>query len=160
MDQEQLFLQHIQDNFGIIRKVVGLYIDHPDDRADLQQEILLQAWKSFPSFNGLSKFSTWLYRISLNTVLTFRRRDKSDRLQALDATAVQMTDPLNEDPTDQSDRLYRAIRALPEAERAIIILHLDGYDNEEIAGIAGLTKNHVAVKLHRIKTELINRLKN
>jgi DNA-directed RNA polymerase specialized sigma24 family protein len=73
--QEHSFTQQVQANFGIIRKVIQLYVDDPDDRSDLQQEILYQAWRSFPSFNGLSKFSTWLYKVSLNTVLTFRRRD-------------------------------------------------------------------------------------
>ncbi len=64
------------------------------------------------------------------------------------------------DLAEQMERLYQAIRQLPEAERAIIVLHLDGYSNDEVADIAGLSKNNVAVKLHRIKNELSNRLKS
>lgn len=154
----QSFTQQVQEHFGIIRKVVQLYVDDPADRKDLQQEILYQAWRSFPSFNGLSKFSTWLYKVSLNTVLTFRRRDNRLPVESLAPAHEQFHAP-DDAATGNAERLYDAIRQLPEAERALIILHLDGYGNEEIADIAGLTKNHVAVKLHRIKTDLINRLK-
>lgn len=156
--QEQSFTQQVQANFGIIRKVIQLYVDDPDDRSDLQQEILYQAWRSFPSFNGLSKFSTWLYKVSLNTVLTFRRRDTRVPTIALGPAQDNLSAP-DEQGSGNAERLYEAIRRLPEAERAVIILHLDGYNNEEIADISGLTKNNVAVKLHRIKNELMNRLK-
>mgnify|MGYP001289238301 CR=1 FL=1 len=155
---EKVFLQQVEANIGIIRKVIHLYVDHPDDRRDLQQEILYQAWLSFPAFNGLSKFSTWLYRISLNTVLTFRHRESKTTVVGLEP-ALDLSAPGDEN-AEQMERLYQAIRQLPEAERAIIVLHLDGYSNDEVADIAGLSKNNVAVKLHRIKNELSNRLKS
>lgn len=155
---EQTFTQQIQANIGIIRKVIQLYVDDPDDRRDLQQEILYQAWRSFPSFNGLSKFSTWLYKVSLNTVFTFRRRATRVPTVAL-GPAQDHLPASDEQGSGNAERLYDAIRQLAESERAVIILHLDGYSNDEIADIAGLTKNNVAVKLHRIKNELINRLK-
>ncbi|MCS6974317.1 MAG: sigma-70 family RNA polymerase sigma factor [Cyclobacteriaceae bacterium] len=155
---QQAFTELIQQHRGIIFKVIRLYVNHPEDEKDLYQEILYQAWKSYPRFDGRSKFSTWLYRVSLNTVLTFKRRpaviDRVDDLEKVGGTTEQ------HEHHEDTAMLYRAIRDLNEIDRMLITLHLDGYDNEEIAGIAGITKNHVAVKLHRIKEALIKKLKN
>jgi RNA polymerase sigma-70 factor, ECF subfamily len=135
--------------------VIRLYINHEEDEKDLFQEILFQAWKSFPNFDGRSKFSTWLYRVSLNTVLTFKRRpvkvEVRENLESLNHSEKM--------EKDESEALYYAIRQLNEIDRMIITLHLDGYENEEIAEISGLTKNNTAVKLHRIKDSLIKTLK-
>jgi RNA polymerase sigma factor (sigma-70 family) len=154
---EHSFLQQVEANIGIIRKIVHLYVEHPDDRRDLQQEILYQAWKAFPAFQGLSKFSTWLYRVSLNTVLTFQKRARKHATTSLDIIVPHITTP-DDRESDNAERLYTAIRQLKEAERALIMLHLDGFGNDEIADITGLTTNHVAVKLHRIKNDLTKRL--
>lgn len=154
---EKPFTDLIDQHRGIIFKVVRLYVNHAEDEQDLFQEILYQAWKSFPRFDGRSKFSTWLYRVSLNTVLTFKRRpavfDRVTDLERVGGTA----DPHERNETAQA--LYQAIRALNEVDRMLITLHLDGYDHDEIAAVAGITKNHVAVKLHLIKNSLIKTLK-
>jgi RNA polymerase sigma-70 factor (ECF subfamily) len=155
--REKEFTQLMEQNRGIIYKVIRLYVNHPEDEQDLFQEIHLQAWRSFERFNGLSKFSTWLYRVGLNTVLTFKRR----------AVLVKPADNLEQvggvhEPhsrTDESEALFQAIRGLTEIDRMLITLHLDGYENEEIAEISGLTKNNVAVKLHRIRESLTKKLK-
>lgn len=155
---QQAFTELIQQHRGIIFKVIRLYVNHPEDEKDLYQEILYQAWKSYPRFDGRSKFSTWLYRVSLNTVLTFKRRPAViDRMDDLEKVGG-ITEP--HEHQEDTAMLYRAMRDLNEIDRMLITLHLDGYDNEEIAGIAGITKNHVAVKLHRIKETLIKKLKN
>ena len=152
---EREFTTQIQSCRGIIFKVIRLYINHEEDEKDLFQEILFQAWKSFPNFDRRSKFSTWLYRVSLNTVLTAKRRpikvEAHENLEALNHT--------EKTEQDDSEALYYAIRQLNEVDRMIITLHLDGYNNEEIAEISGLTKNNAAVKLHRIKDGLIKTLK-
>lgn len=154
---EKEFTALMRENRGIIFKVIRLYVNHPEDEQDLFQEIHLQAWRSYSRFNGLSKFSTWLYRVSLNTVLTFKRRPvlvkPDENLEHYGGTH----DPHGR--TEESEALYMAIRELSEIDRMIITLHLDGYDNEEIADISGLTKNNVAVKLHRIKEALTKKLK-
>ncbi len=136
--------------------MIRLYINNEEDEKDLFQEILFQAWKSFPNFDGRSKFSTWLYRVSLNTVLTFKRRPI--KVQAHENLEL-LNHPSEKVEPDESDALYYAIRQLNEIDRMIITLHLDGYENEEIAEISGLTKNNTAVKLHRIKDGLIKTLK-
>ncbi len=148
----------LQQHAGILHKIIRLYVDDPEDRRDLRQEMLYEAWRAYPSFRGEAAFSTWLYRVALNTALTFRRK----ALRRPATTDLEAVRQLPADPPEslspQAELLYRTIRELPEADRAIITLHLDGYENEAIADIAGLTKNHVAVKLHRIKTALENRL--
>jgi RNA polymerase sigma-70 factor, ECF subfamily len=154
---EKEFTALMRENRGIVFKVIRLYVNHPEDEQDLFQEIHLQAWRSYPRFNGLSKFSTWLYRVSLNTVLSFKRRavlvKPEDNLERLGGTH----EPHSQQ--EESEALYTAIRQLSEIDRMIITLHLDGYDNEEIADISGLTKNNVAVKLHRIRETLTKKLK-
>lgn len=153
---DQEFTRLIEENRGIIFKVIRLYVQHKEDEKDLFQEIIFQAWRSYPRFEGRSKFSTWLYRISLNTVFTFKRRTSVvEHYEDL-----SMLDIADSPKSEDSEALFVAIRQLPEIDRMIITLHLDGYENEEIAEIAGLTKNHVGVKLHRTKENLIKKLKS
>ena len=154
---EKEFVQLVQRNAGIIHKVIQLYVEHPEDRRDLYQEVLLQAWKSYAGFKGESLFSTWLYRISLNTVLTFRRRQKVvyTELPSKYDQLAEHTAPALED----SELLLLAIKQLNEIDRVIITLHLDGYENEEIAQVTGLSKNNATVRLHRAKQTVVQRLK-
>lgn len=151
------FLEQIEEHTGIINKIVNLYADNSDDRQDLRQEILLQAWRSYESFENRSKFSTWLYRVCLNTALVFHR--KSKRMVTVDIDDIK---PLsnNNEVHHGAELLYLAVKQLPPAERSIIILHLDGYANEEIADIIGISKNNAAVKLHRIKQTLTEKVRN
>jgi RNA polymerase sigma-70 factor (ECF subfamily) len=154
---EAAFLQQIRENQGIIYKLVGLYANDAEEKKDLYQEVLLQAWKSWPAFRQEAKFSTWLYRICLNTIFTQKRKpQRLDYKESLEdvAAAVQNSVVQNEDVV----RLRLAIRQLSETDRAIISMHLDGYENAEVAGMLGISNNHVAVKLHRIKQQLGNLL--
>ncbi len=155
---KQKFTELIQDNTGIINKVLFLYLDDPEDRDDLNQEILFQAWKSYPRFKGNSKFSTWLYKVSLNTVFTYQRKTRK-KPEIVEFEEHHEYDDLHESKTDQQNSLLYLIKKLDEVNRMIISLHLDGYKNEEIAEITGLTKNNAAVKLHRIKEKLISKMK-
>ena len=154
---EKDFLEQVNQNQGIIYKLVSLYATDREEKKDLYQEILLQAWKSYNQFRNDSKFSTWLYRVSLNTILTQKRKESvveyKDSLE-------QFTDNYHTaSSTFQSGSIQPAIRMLPETDRAIISMHLDGYENAEIAATIGISGNHVAVKLHRIKQTLSNILK-
>lgn len=155
---ETKFLEQVRENQGIIYKLVGLYASDAEEKKDIYQEVLLQAWKAWPSFRGEAKFSTWLYRICLNTILTQKRKanlvDYKDSLEAI-SPSVQHSSIQKEEVAG----LQKAIRQLSETDRAIISLHFDGYDNGEISEILGITGNHVAVKLHRCKQQLTNLLK-
>jgi len=154
---EQAFLEQIRANQGIIYKLVGLYAYDAEEKKDLYQEVLLQTWKSLDSFRGEAKFSTWLYRICLNTILTQKRKNsRIDFKESLEDLPVSVKN-ISEEKQD-TIRLQQAIRKLAETDRAIISMHLDGYDNPEIAEVMGISNNHVAVKLHRIKQQLANLL--
>lgn len=144
----------IQKHEGIIHKVIGLYVDVAEDKRDLYQEILLQGWRSFANFKGASAFSTWLYKVALNTVLTFRKKQKK-KTELEDNHPVEKTTTSRED----SEVLYIIIKSLEEVDRMLISLHLDGYKNKEIAEISGMTQNHVNVKIHRIKALIIEKFK-
>lgn len=155
---EAQFLDQVRQNQGIIYKLVSLYANDAEEKKDLYQEVLLQAWKSWPSFRHEAKFSTWLYRICLNTILTQKRKpQRIDYTASLEniAPALQNNAAKNEDAV----RLRLAIRQLCETDRAIISMNLDGYENAEVAEMLGISNNNVAVKLHRIKQQLVNLLK-
>ena len=156
---EAIFLAQVKENQGIIYKLVGLYANDNEEKKDLYQEVLLNAWKGWQTFRGDSKFSTWLYRTCLNTIFTQKRKkqniDYRDSLEPI-APAIENVSTQRED----SHMLRQAIRMLDETDRAIISMHLDGFDNNEIAVVLGISKNHVAVKLHRSKEQLSNLLKS
>lgn len=153
MTEEQRFLDLMREHQRIVLRLASLYANDAEERKDLEQEVLLQAWKGFPSFRGEAKFSTWLHRVALNTILTQKRRPAVvERQEGLDRSPHAVHDP--RPALDDADRLRHALRQLPETDRALIALHLEGFDNGEVAGILGITANHVGVKLHRIKSRL------
>jgi RNA polymerase sigma-70 factor (ECF subfamily) len=154
---EKVFLSQLKAHQNIIFKLVHLYANSAEDKKDMYQEIVLQAWKTYPAFRGDARFSTWLYRLSLNTIFTFKRN--SGKVQYIDTATFEEGVPSTTD-WDDKERLYQAIRTLSETERAIISLHLDGYDNQEISEMLGITSNLVGVKLHRSKKHLSTLLKN
>lgn len=154
---ETTFLEQVRQNQGIIYKLVSLYANDAEEKKDLYQEVLLQAWKGWHTFRQESKFSTWLYRICLNTIFTQqRKKHRVEYKESLEAfsPAIQNGVFINEDVV----RLRQAIRQLSETDRAIISMHLDGYENSEVADMLGISNNNVAVKLHRIKQQLGNLL--
>lgn len=146
------FLKNINSNRGIIYKIINLYVDDEEDRKDLYQEIVFQAWKSHGNFKGTSTFSTWLYKVSLNVSITYlSKRDKREKLRQ-----SYPTEPITvgKELSERADALYRAIKTLNELDRGIIMLHLEGYENPEISEIVGISKTNTGVKLHRIKQQL------
>ena len=154
---EKEFLSQLKEHQNIIYKLVHLYATSEEDKKDLYQEILFQAWKTYASFRRESKFSTWLYRLSLNTIFTNQR--KTNKIEYTDTTKYE-DHLIATSASDEKERLYKAIRTLSETERAIVSLHLDGYDNKEVAELLGITANLVGVKLHRAKQQLTTLLKH
>lgn len=131
-----------------------MYANDAEEKKDLYQEILLQAWKGIASFRGDARFSTWLYRICLNTIFTQKR--KKHRIVYRD-TLEDIAPVVHHHSVqaDESARLQLAITRLSEVDRAIISMHLDGYNNGEIGEMMGISNNLVSVKLHRIKQQLV-----
>lgn len=153
---EKEFLHIIAENQGIIHKVCSIYCDLEEDRRDLFQEILAQLWKSYPSFRNESKFSTWMYRVALNTAITSfkkekRQPDKTTRLHDNFQLAEELYDSRAE---DQIRMLNKAIARLTGIEKSIILLFLEDKKYEEIAEITGITQNYVRVKMNRIRKKL------
>lgn len=149
---EKSYLQKIEEHKGIILKVVNLYADDLEDRKDLYQEIVFQSWSAYARFEGNSKFSTWLYRVSLNVALTFLKKQK--KRNDINETNLQDISFEPEELSERADFLYRAIKQFTEIDRSIIMLHLDGFENTEISEMMGLSKTNTNVKLHRIKQQL------
>jgi len=143
---------------GIVHKVTHLYADSREDREDLFQEILYQSYRSFPNFKSESNFSTWLYRVAMNTALVFRRKEQKNKTSLILDGLEKVADEVQK-YDHQKAALIDAIKSLPKVERMIITLHLEGYANQEVADIAGISKENTAVKIHRIKKMLTKKMK-
>jgi RNA polymerase sigma factor (sigma-70 family) len=150
---EKEFLETVHEHQKIIHKVCRLYRDTKEDQEDLLQEIVYQLWKSFPSFKGESKISSWIYRIALNTAMAVYRKRK---LMVRNYETVPEPNHLTGENTisENEERLFWALRKLNDAERSVIALFLDEYSYPEIAAITGLSESNVGVRLNRIKTKL------
>ncbi|MEJ0031571.1 MAG: RNA polymerase sigma factor [Bacteroidota bacterium] len=150
-DLSRQFSEQISNHLGILHKICRTYKKDPDDRDDLFQEIVFNAWKSFPRFEGRSKFSTWLYRVALNTALYQNRKDhffgKKIDVEILNNISVDVKE-------DNTDLLWMAINKLDELEKSIVVLYLEELPYKEISEITGLSENNVAVKLNRIKSKM------
>lgn len=154
------FLRVIELHQGIINTLCNLYYKDPHDRKDTRQDIILQLWKSFSSFRGESKISTWIYKVSLNTILSkIRKECKKPQEVSLD--------PIHENRQtlfvavdDDLLLLDHLIESLKDLDKAIVILHLEGYRNKEIAQVLELTPSNISTRLNRIKTELKAKFSN
>lgn len=151
---ESEFIQLIQENQRIIHKVCSMYVQRVEDRDDLFQEITLQAWKSYARFKGDARFSTWLYRVALNTAITHFRKQKRNPLRQSEETVIDLQDTPTDPTEEQFQIMYKAIGELSEVDKALVLLYLDDYPYDDIAQMMGITANHVAVKMNRIKTKL------
>lgn len=151
---EREFLDMIAAQKRVIYKVCYIYAKDQDDLNDLFQEVVLNLWKSFPSYRGDSTVTTWVYRIAMNTCITFLRRSNT-RLQTIPMTAdVASLVADEEGRTGQLQELYRLINKLGKLERALILLWLEELSYQEMADILGISKANVAVKLLRTKEKL------
>ncbi|MGD9556404.1 MAG: RNA polymerase sigma factor [Mangrovibacterium sp.] len=153
---EKEFVKIISANQGIIHKVCSVYCDSEEDRRDLFQEILTQLWKSYATFRNESKFSTWMYRVAINTAITsFKKIKRQPERKSLVPELMQIAgEEYNPEIEEQILLLHRAIAQLSGIEKSIILLFLENRDYEEIAEITGITRNYVRVKMNRIKHKL------
>ncbi|NDV69918.1 RNA polymerase sigma factor [Dysgonomonas sp. 25] len=154
MGQERVskeFVSLVQQNEGIIYKVASFYADAENPIGDLYQEIVLNLWKGYSSFRGESKFSTWIYRIALNTCVSFFRRKKvkPDYVENL----PEIRDEIDH-KDEQIQELYKLINKLGNIEKALILLYLEDKPYKEIAEITGISVTNVATKINRIKEKL------
>ncbi|MBN9298358.1 MAG: RNA polymerase sigma factor [Filimonas sp.] len=147
------FISLIGEHQRIIYKVCNLYMDNAADRDDLFQEITLQAWKAYPKFKGEARFSTWLYRVALNTAITYFKKEQKQAIvfsSEVLPDAADYHDPIEE----QVQAMYKAIGELSKIDKALVTLYLDDYSYQEIGDMLGITANNVAVKMNRVKLKL------
>jgi RNA polymerase sigma-70 factor (ECF subfamily) len=153
MSAEREFIGLLKQHQKIIYKVCNLYMQSHADREDLFQEITLQAWKAYGNFRGDSKFSTWLYRVALNTAITFYRKEKKNiviNVESLPESSENNIDQIEE----KTKAMYMAIGELSKIDKAIVMLYLEDYNYNQISEIIGITPNNIAVKMNRIKIKL------
>lgn len=154
-DPESYFKSQITSHGNLISKVCRMYAYTSADREDLYQEIILQAWKAFPRFRGDAQFSTWLYRIGINTAITGLQK-KSRRIQT---SPIEHTDDVHTSESltaenDQWHELQLAIEQLNDVEKALVMLYLEDLSYDEMENILGINEATLRVKMNRIKQKL------
>lgn len=158
--QEKSFIELINRHQGIIHKVCMMYENDREAREDLFQEIVLQLWKSYPTFRGDAKITTWMYRIALNTAISgLRKQNRSIQTQDLNEYHLNLSEPEPDNREEDFERLQWGIRQLSEIERAMIMMALDEVPYDEIAETIGITQNNVRVRMNRIREKLRKILK-
>lgn len=154
--KETQFLQLIGENKGILFKICKIYQDDAEDRNDLLQEMILQLWLAFDSFRGDSKFSSWMYRVALNTAITFFKRQKRrPDDQTLPYDYDQPEELSNAGAKEEELAFfYRAVQQLGKVEKALIYLYMENQPYDEIAAHLGISPLNVRVRLNRVKNKL------
>jgi len=153
---EQTFVKQLQENQNIIHKICRLYTDNDDAHKDLFQEITIQLWKAFPKFRGESKFSTWAYRVALNTAITlYRKKKRSVSTTDFDSnTHFFKEEDYNYEEEEQIKLLYQAVYQLSDIEKALVFMYLEDKDYNEISATLGISEVNARVKMNRIKGKL------
>ena len=156
-----IFTKWLQEYGGIQIKIARSFAANSEDQRDLLQEMYLQLWRSIESFAAQSKASTWIYRVCLNTAMTWQRSEKR-RHRFLNSVDLPDFYAPPERPANAPllDALYAAIRELRSVDRALILLYLEERSYREIGEIIGISESNTGVRLQRIKRELAERLSN
>lgn len=151
---QEEFVKLVRQHHAMLYKVCRLYCISQHDQQDLFQEIVVQLWRSYPGFRGESKFSTWLYRIALNTAISNLRK-KKHHITSLNPDHLQLQDiQYSKEHEEQLQQLYIAINQLTEVEKALVMLYLEDRSYDEMEEILGINQNNLRVKMNRIKEKL------
>jgi RNA polymerase sigma-70 factor (ECF subfamily) len=159
---ESDFTEIINKNDEKLRHLSRVYAECTDEMKDIYQEIIISIWQSLSSFNGEASIGTWIYRVAINTAISFARKKKvrhryyasfKKEKEAQDTVMVGLSD---NEKGGKADRLYEAISKLNASEKALITMYLEDFSYREIAFVTNITENYVGVKLHRIKQKLSN----
>jgi RNA polymerase sigma-70 factor (ECF subfamily) len=155
-DKTQRFQKIIEENKGILYKVINIYCKDTQDKKDLEQEILIQLWKSLEKYNKNYKISTWIYKIAMNVSISFYRKNRHTPTHlSIDSIFIEKNyEEQNDDTKDKKRILNVFINQLYEFDKAIILLYLEDYNYKEISHIIGITETNVGSKINRIKNKL------
>lgn len=157
---ENTFLRALEQNQQKLLRVCSVYAEDAEDKKDLFQEALINIWQAMPSFQKKSSLSTWMFRITLNVCLRLqstqaKKRNRFLKIDSIKFENIKDDESINEE-YESVNKLRNCIRKLNDADRAVITLYLEELPYKEISDITGLTENHVAVMVKRIKEKLLN----
>ncbi len=164
-DQKSVFMTWLGEHGASVMKVARAYTLTSEECQDLAQEILLQAWRSLPKFEGKASAATWFYRVALHTAMNWHRKDKPRRSTQQPLLAVQTVATEGSDSAEQAEQretveqLYQAIHQLPKTDAALVLLYLDQLSYREMAEVLGISESNVGVKLNRAKKALSELMK-
>lgn len=155
---EEQFLSDFEANQNIAHKICRLYTTNKSDHNDLFQEITIQLWKNYSRFRGDAKFSTWMYRVALNTAISlYRKSTRSIKTQDISDVAFKIKSKDYDNTEElQLKALYKAIRSLNDIDKALIFLYLEDKSFKEIAEALGISSVNARVKMTRAKEKLKN----
>jgi len=156
LKKSEKFYNIIRENKGILYKVINIYCKNPEDKKDLEQEILIQLWKSLEKYNENYKISTWIYKIAMHVSISFYRKNRKTLTNlSIDSIFIEKEYvEQNDDDKDKERILKIFIEQLNEFDKAIILLYLEDYSYKEISNIIGITETNVGSKINRIKNKL------
>jgi len=164
--RKQIFSDWVIRHRSIARKLSRAFAKEKGSAQDLEQDMWIQIWRSIPKYEGACSESTWIYRVCLNTANTWNRGEvRRGKRWVPESEQVESAASTSEGPRDlyeQNDlkaQVLKTIRSLPNADRTLLVLSLDGLSYREISEIAGMTENHVGVALNRARTRLMNAMK-
>lgn len=153
---ENNFVELLEKHQNIVHKVCRLYTNNQDAHNDLFQEITIQLWKAYPKFRGDAKFSTWMYRVGLNTAITLYRKSKrSIKTQEFETVSFKIKSVEYDDTEEQQLKLlYEAVHQLNDIEKALVLLYLEDKNYKEISETLGISEVNARVKMNRVKKKL------
>jgi RNA polymerase sigma factor (sigma-70 family) len=153
---EKEFEKYIREYETMIHKVCRMYACTAADRQDLFQDIVIQLWRAFPGFKGKAKFSTWMYRVAINTAITGLRKQRKFIVSYEDEVlALHISDESSSQQTEERlKEMYKAIEQLNEIEKAIVMLYMEDRTYEEMEDILGISQGNLRVKMNRIREKL------
>lgn len=152
------FMQIVDENRQLICKVCYMYAVDTDHFNDLYQEVLANMWQGIGGFRGQSKLSTWIYRMAINTCVTFYRRNRRHSSATVSLDAIVDLPDNDDRRAENLKEMYRLISTLRPVDKALILMWLDERTYDEIADVTGMSRNNVASRLRRIKQKLVDKV--
>jgi RNA polymerase sigma factor (sigma-70 family) len=153
---EHQFVTNLERDQNIVHKICRIYTNDQASHKDLFQEITIQLWKAYPKFRGEAKFSTWMYRVALNTAITlYRKKKRGIQTQDYDSVHFRIKVDEYDDETEQHlSLMYNAVKELNDIDKALVFLYLENKNYKEISETMGISEVNARVKMNRVKTKL------
>lgn len=159
-EQKTIFLSALEENQEKLFRICSIYSEDDEDAKDLFQEVLVHVWRSMSTFKGDSAIGTWMFRIALNVCLRFKSKHTKNQKRFIRLDSITIANfgsaENNEQEIEKLNSLRKCVKILNESDKAIVALYLEGLAYREISSVLGLSENHIAVKIKRIKSKLLN----